>query len=171
MNSLLAYEKALYFTDWRDYWICRLTGDQNYYLWKYQMYLRKEEAARTLLGKFWYRRQKNRLGAKLGFAIWAGSCGKGLRIWHPGCVVINGFAKLGENCILRGQNCIGTNSNDPHAVPKIGNGVDIGMGASVLGDVTIADGVTIGAGAVVVHSCLKPGATLVGVPARPLKNV
>ena len=171
MNPLLRYERSLYFTDRRDYWICRLTGDQNYLLWKYQYFLRKEEAARTILGKFWYRLRKNRLGAKLGFAIWAGSCGKGLRLWHPGSVIINGYATLGENCSLRGMNCIGTNSNDPHAVPKIGNGVDIGVGASVLGNITIADNVTIGAGAVVVRSCLEEGAILVGVPARPVKKL
>lgn len=168
MNPIIREEKKLYFTSRYDELICRLTRDQNYYLWKYVKLLRQEEAARTPVGKLFYRRRKNVLGHRLGIAIWAGCFGKGLRIWHPGNVIVNGYAHIGENCTLRGQNCIGTNSPDPLAVPRIGSNVDIGMGASVLGDITIADGVKIGAGAVVVHSCLTPGATLVGVPAREL---
>lgn len=39
--------------------------------------------------------------------------------------------------------------------PHIGNNVEIGFGASIIGDVTITDDVKIGAGAVVVKSCLK----------------
>ena len=49
-----------------------------------------------------------------------------------------------------------------------GDRVDIGVGAKIIGDITIADDVKIGAGAVVTKSCLKQGATLVGIPAKIL---
>jgi serine O-acetyltransferase len=48
--------------------------------------------------------------------------------------------------------------------------VDIGVGAMVIGNITIADDCVIGAGAVVTKSCLEPGTILVGVPAVPLKQ-
>ena len=51
----------------------------------------------------------------------------------------------------------------------LGNNVDIGYGAIVVGDVYIADDVRIGAGAVVTKSCYEKGVTLVGVPARILR--
>ena len=44
--------------------------------------------------------------------------------------------------------------------------VDIGQNAQILGGIYIADGVKIGAGAVVTKSVLVPGVTVVGVPAR-----
>ena len=45
----------------------------------------------------------------------------------------------------------------------------MGAGAKVIGNVTIADGIKIGAGAVVVSSFLEKGITIGGVPARKLK--
>lgn len=54
--------------------------------------------------------------------------------------------------------------------PHIGNNVDIGVGAKILGGIEIADDIKIGAGAVVVSSFTTKGATLVGIPAREVKN-
>ena len=45
----------------------------------------------------------------------------------------------------------------------------MGAGAKVIGNVTIADNIKIGAGAVVVTSFIEPGITIGGVPARKLK--
>ena len=56
--------------------------------------------------------------------------------------------RIGEDCILHGQNCIGNKGDaDASAAPVIGKNVDIGVGASVIGDIFIADDVKIGAGA------------------------
>lgn len=52
------------------------------------------------------------------------------------------------------------------ASPTIGNNVYIGPGAKIFGDIQIADGVKIGANAVVNKSCLHKNAILVGVPAH-----
>ena len=168
MNPVLDYEKKLYFRDKKHFIISCITHEDNYLIWKYLTYLRREEASKNKLTALYWRRRKNDLGAKLGIIIYAGTCGKGLRIWHYGSTIISGDAKVGEDCVFHGQACIGNDGQNP-AAPVIGNRVDIGVGAKIIGDITIADDVRIGAGAVVTKSCLEKGVTLVGIPARIIK--
>jgi serine O-acetyltransferase len=59
---------------------------------------------------------------------------------------------------------------DPLGAPKIGNRVQIGAGAKILGRVTVGNDVTIGANAVVIDDV--PDSVLVfGVPARIFKRI
>lgn len=51
--------------------------------------------------------------------------------------------------------------------PKVGNGVLLGAGATLLGPITIGDGTQVGSGTLVV-SDLPPNCVAVGVPARVL---
>lgn len=169
MNPVLAYEKKLYFQDKKQHLTSLITHEDNYLIWKYICYLRREEAAKNKLIAYYYRRKKNNLGAKLGIQVYAGTCGRGLHIWHYGSTIISGEARVGENCTFHGQACIG-NDGRSEAAPVIGNNVDIGVGAKVIGDIFIADGVKIGAGAVVTKSCHEAGVTLAGVPARILRR-
>ena len=169
MNPMIAYEKQLYFPTKKDFFVSMITREDTYLIWKYVYFLRREEAAANKLTEYYWRRRKNDLGAKLGIIIYAGCCGKGLRIWHYGSTIISGDAKLGENCTFHGQACIG-NDGAGTAAPVIGNNVDIGVGAKIIGGITIADNVKIGAGAVVTRSCLEEGATLVGIPAKPIRK-
>ena len=169
MKDILEYEKSLYFRSQKDYLISMITHEDNYLIWQYVKYLRKEEAAPNKAAAYFWRRKKNDLGAKLGLTIYVNSCGKGLHIWHHGALVINGDAKIGENCTFHGQCCIG-NDGESQGAPVIGNNVEIGVGAMIIGDIYIADDVKIGAGAVVTKSCHEKGATLVGVPAKVLKK-
>ena len=85
-----------------------------------------------------------------------------------GSIIINPAVQAGENCSLHGANCIGNNGLTAD-VPVLGNGVDLGYGAVIIGKVTIADGVKIGANAVVNRSILEPGCTVAGVPAGIVK--
>ena len=62
---------------------------------------------------------------------------------------------------------IGVKEDGRTEAPVIGDGVVIGAGAILLGDITIGDGAKIGAGAVVL-SDVDPGQTVVGVPAKPV---
>lgn len=169
MDSVLAYEKKLYFRDKKQYLTSMLTHEDNYLIWKYMIYLRREEGAGNKLAAYFWRRKKNDLGAKLGIQVYAGTCGKGLHIWHYGSLIISGDARVGENCAFHGQACIG-NDGQSETAPVIGSNVDIGVGAKIIGDVFIANGVKIGAGAVVTKSCYEEGVTLVGVPARVLRK-
>lgn len=144
-----------------------------YYLRKYLKYLRLQEFYINTAGKnklkgliaLHFERKKNRLGIRLGIEIGPNSFGKGLCIWHAGNIVINPNARIGENCVLHGANCVGNNGKT-EGTPRIGNNVDIGYGAVVIGDIEIADNVTIGANAVVNRSVLEPGCTIAGIPAK-----
>ncbi len=128
MNPMLEYEKKLYFPTKKNYLISALTHEDNYLIWKYIKYLRQEEAARTKLGAWFWRRRKNDLGSRLGLQIYAGTCARGLHIWHYGSIIISGDAKVGENCTFHGQACIGSDGASD-AAPVIGNNVDVGGGA------------------------------------------
>ena len=144
---------------------------------RYLKYLRKQEyyvntangnKFKGLLGIF-FERKKNRLGNRLGIEIDVNCFGKGLTIFHLGSVVVNSKAVIGENCRLHGANCIGNNGKT-QGVPRIGNNVDIGFGAVVIGDIEIADNVVIGANAVVNKSVLIPGSVVVGVPGSRIER-
>lgn len=148
-------------------WIIRPEG---FYTRKYLKLLRAEEKytftkpCRMLA--FWYKARKNRLGAKLGFIISAGCFGEGLKLEHYGSVIVNPKSRIGRNCIIHGNCCIGSNGGYPDDSPVIGDNVDIGQNAQILGGIRIADNVKIGAGAVVVKDIETPGVTVVGIPAR-----
>jgi serine O-acetyltransferase len=96
--------------------------------------------------------------------------GENFKIDHFGGIVVSGYAQIGSNCRIRNGVVIGLkNINEPVA-PKIGNNVDIGAGAKVLGNIIIGNNVVIGANAVVI--CNVPDNSIaVGVPAiiKPLK--
>ncbi|WP_370676034.1 serine O-acetyltransferase [Pleomorphomonas sp. PLEO] len=90
--------------------------------------------------------------------------GKGLRIWHFGGIFVNINAVLGENCTLRQGVTIGNRYNDQVA-PVIGDNVEIGAYAQVLGGITIGDNCKIGALTVVLDS-MPEGSTAIGQRAR-----
>lgn len=143
---------------------------------KFTEFLRKEEYyANTNLKKgklkillrLYYQRRKNTYGNRLGILMDTNCFGKGLTIYHHGSIIVNPGAKIGSGCKLHGNNCIG-NDGQSSGVPEIGDNVDIGFGASIIGDIKIANNIKIGAGAVVTKSFLEENITLVGVPARKL---
>ncbi len=153
----------------------KFTSDNRYKIYQYVKLLRKTEfyynTRKNPLHKLLYalcRRRKNIAGRKLGIEIWENSFADGLQIAHAGNIVVNGHCRIGENCILHGSNCIGNNGLTSHT-PRLGNNVRLGVGAKIIGDVVLADNVTVAAGAVVVKSCLTEGAVLAGVPAKIVK--
>ena len=90
--------------------------------------------------------------------------GKGLRIWHFGGVFIHAQAVIGENCTLRQGVTIGNRQNDGPA-PILGDNVELGAYAQVLGGVRIGSGCKIGAMTLVIVD-MPHGSTAVGPPAQ-----
>ncbi|MBE7064716.1 MAG: poly-gamma-glutamate biosynthesis protein [Ruminococcaceae bacterium] len=152
-----------------------LTSDNKYKIYLYLVALRKTEYHYNNRNRLFhkllylmYRRRKNILGRRLGLEISENSFAAELMIHHSGNIVVNGYARIGKQCILHGNNCIG-NDGKSFDAPILGERVRLGVGAKVIGNVTIADDVVIAAGAVVVESCLVRGAVLAGVPAKCIK--
>lgn len=90
--------------------------------------------------------------------------GPGLRIWHFGGVFIHPQAVIGANCTLRQGVTIGNRHVDG-PVPVLGDDVELGAYAQVLGGVRVGNGCRIGAMSVVLDD-MPDGATAVGAPAR-----
>lgn len=115
----------------------------------------------------WYQRRFHLLSRKSHVNI-QGKFGKGLKVWHEN-VIVNKYATLGDNVQFHGNNCVGNNGNDIKKCPKIGNNVDVGFGATIIGDIEIADDIIIGANSLVNKSFTEKGIVIAGVPARKIK--
>ena len=92
--------------------------------------------------------------------------GPGLRIYHFGGIILNPYTVIGKNCTLRHNVTIGNLKND-FDIPVIGDNVDIGCGAVILGDIKIGNNVKIGANAVVIQD-VPDNHIAVGNPAKIL---
>jgi len=147
-----------------------LLQSEQYLIRRYLRFLRKEEFYTLIkpnkLLKYYYRRAKNKLGSRLGFFIHAGNFGPGLKIYHYGSIIIHPNARIGANCTIHGNCCIGSKGTYPDDSPIIGNQVDIGQGAQILGGITLADRIRIGAGTIVTKSVMQTDVTLLGVPGK-----
>lgn len=96
----------------------------------------------------------------------AARVGRGVMIDHAHSIVIGETAVVGDNVsMLHSVTLGGTGKQDGDRHPKIGDGVLIGAGAKVLGNITIGHCSRIAAGSVVLES-VPPCKTVAGVPAR-----
>lgn len=110
------------------------------------------------------------IGNKCGYSIPLNTCGKGLNLAHLGTVIINAHAHIGDYCRIHADVNIGTSAGAGGEAPTIGNNVYIGPGAKLFGKILIADGIAIGANAVVNKSFTEPNISIAGVPARKISN-
>lgn len=179
LKAIIAEEKALY--NKSNYDLRKFEHQKRYMIWRYLywfrwgQYYKEQTAAASGFGKLYakiaYRiamRRKNICGEKCGVEITNNSrLGRRLSIWHSGVVI---DARLGDDVSIRG-NCV-LGSKDLKCTsgrPVIGNGVEVGFGAAVIGNVTIADCCMIGANAVVTRDFPEPGSVIAGIPARKLR--
>ena len=90
--------------------------------------------------------------------------GRRFFIDHAMGVIIGETTIIGDDCVLY-QNVTlgGTGKESGKRHPTLGNNVMVGVGASVLGSITIGDNSKIGGGSVVVKD-VPPNCTVVGVP-------
>ena len=89
----------------------------------------------------------------------------------PGCFILHGDStmvgarSIGKNFVV-GQHVV-VGYRGQNELPTIADDVTIYVGAIVIGEITIGDGATVGAGAVVASN-VPSGATVVPLPARPV---
>jgi serine O-acetyltransferase len=92
--------------------------------------------------------------------------GEGLFIDHGMGVVIGETTIIGDNCHLtQGVTLGGTSTRHEKRHPTLENNVYVGVGAKIIGAVSVGEHATIGAGSVVVSS-VPAYATVVGVPGK-----
>ncbi len=152
----------------------KLIGDD---IWKFQRLLRKAEyytnCQRSLIHKLYLKYilfRLHRMSIHLGYSIPINVFGPGLCIAHRGTIIINKDARIGENCRIHACTNIGSGRDSFLLAPKIGNGVYIGPGAKIFGNIEIADNIAIGANSVVNKSFYEKGISIAGVPAKKINN-
>lgn len=102
----------------------------------------------------------------LSFDCRSKNVGGGIFIQHGYCTDIS-VRSIGENCWINQKVTLGYQGK---YCPIIGNNVRIGVGAIIIGNVTVGDNVNIGAGAVVVKD-VPANTTVVGQPARYISRI
>lgn len=96
----------------------------------------------------------------------AATVGKGIMIDHAHSIVIGETAIVGDNVsMLHSVTLGGTGKEDDDRHPKIADGVLIGAGAKVLGNIEVGHCSRIAAGSVVLEP-VPPMKTVAGVPAK-----
>jgi serine O-acetyltransferase len=97
--------------------------------------------------------------------------GRRFKIEHFGGLIVSGDTVFGDDVVIRNNVTIGLRRTGIPGAPVIGNRVDIGAGAVIVGAIRIGDDVSIGANAVVLTD-VPPNCVAVGVPAivKPKKT-
>ena len=96
----------------------------------------------------------------------AARIGRRFFIDHGEGVVIGATTIIGDDVLIYQQVTLGgTGKEHGRRHPTLGNGVIVGAGAKVLGNITLGDYVRVGAGSVVMED-VPEYSTVVGVPGR-----
>ena len=104
---------------------------------------------------------------------WKLELGANARIYHGQGMVVNDKTVIGTDCILRHNTTIGVSHTDLDfggKCPVIGNHVDIGAGAIVIGNIRIGDYAKIAAGSVVLKD-VPDYAVVAGNPAKVVRII
>lgn len=135
---------------------------------------RVDRAGFLLFGRGWAVARPACFPLFLGFRLMGGrgdihyraEIGGGFVVLHPELgVVVSARAVIGDNLILTGGNCVGWKEGAPDQPFILGDRLNLGANAVVLGPIEVGNNVTVGAGAVVVADA-EDNSVLVGVPAR-----
>lgn len=96
----------------------------------------------------------------------AARIGRGIMLDHATGIVIGETAAIGDmSSLLHGVTLGGSGKENGDRHPKVGSGVMIGAGASILGNITVGNCARVAAGSVVLKN-VPDNTTVAGVPAR-----
>ena len=132
-------------------------------VWRMQIKTKLLRAPLSVLYRMFYCKVRNIYGIELPYTV---KLGRRFVIEHQHGIVIHGHCEIGDDCIVRQGVTLGNRHLDqPYDAPKLGDRVNIGAGAKVLGGVQLGNGANIGANAVVLAD-VPAGRTAVGIPAK-----
>ena len=135
-------------------------------VWRMQIGSKLLRAPLSMLYRSLYRKVRNGYGIDLPYTV---KLGRRVVIEHQNGIIIHGHSVIGDDSIIRQGVTLGNRYLDrPFDAPKLGERVNVGAGAKILGNVEIGDGASIGANAVVLMD-IPAGQTAVGIPAKILK--
>lgn len=141
----------------------RAVAVQRFGVWRMTIQPKMLRAPFSILYRALYRKIRNGYGIDLPYTV---KLGRRVIIEHQGGIVIHGYCFIGDDSIIRQGVTLGNRYLDrPLEAPKLGDRVNVGAGAKILGGVSIGNDVNIGANAVVL-SDIPPGTTAVGIPAK-----
>jgi serine O-acetyltransferase len=93
------------------------------------------------------------------------SIGTSVFLDHATGIIVGAYVVIGDEVTILQNVTIGREQALPGRAPRIGRGVLLSAGATILGDVNVGDFAKIGAGSVIENN-VPAGCTAVGVPAR-----
>lgn len=141
----------------------RAVAIQRFGAWRMKIKPKLLRAPFSILYRALYRKVRNTYGIDLPYTV---HLGRRVIVEHQGAIVIHGNCSIGNDSIIRQGVTLGNRYLDrPSEAPKLGDRVNVGAGAKILGKVTLGDDVNIGANAVVL-SDIPSGKTAVGIPAK-----
>lgn len=121
----------------------------------------------SVLYRMMFRKVRNGYGIELPYSA---KVGRRVIIEHQSAIVIHGNCVIGDDCVIRQGCTLGNRYLDRlDEAPILGDRVNVGAGAKILGRVRIGNDACIGANAVVL-SDVGTGETAIGIPAKILKR-
>ena len=145
----------------------RAVAVQRFGVWRMKVEPKLLRAPLSILYRSLYRKIRNTYGIDLPYSV---KLGRRVVIEHQSAIIIHGNCTIGDDCIIRQGVTLGNRYLDkPLESPQLGDRVNVGAGAKILGKVNLGDDVNIGANAVVL-SDVPAGKTAVGIPAKILAS-
>ncbi len=137
-------------------------------VWRMRIDNRLLRAPLSFIYRRLFIRIRNRYGIELPYSA---QVGRRVTLEHSHSIVIHGNSVIGNDCYIRQGCTLGNKSLDaPFDAPVLGDRVNVGAGAKLLGRVLVGDDATIGANSVVVKN-VPSGAVAMGIPATILRKV
>jgi len=145
----------------------RAVAVQRFGVWRMKVEPKLLRAPLSILYRSLYRKIRNTYGIDLPYSV---KLGRRVVIEHESGIIIHGNCTIGDDCIIRQGVTLGNRYLEkPLESPQLGDRVNVGAGAKILGKVNLGDDVNIGANAVVL-SDVPAGKTAVGIPAKILAS-
>ncbi|GAB2190232.1 serine O-acetyltransferase [Sessilibacter sp. MAH2] len=136
-------------------------------VWRMTIQPKLLRAPMTIIYGFLYRHCRNVYGIELPYTV---KLGRRVIIEHQGGIVIHGYSEIGDDSIIRQGVTLGNRHlAKPFDAPCLGQRVNVGAGAAIMGKVRLGDDSSVGANAVVLAD-VDAGDTVVGIPAKSIRN-